>query len=206
MKRDIIYSRGAVLVLAAGLSSCETQELVKPYALIAETSLTFEAQNAEPQTLTIASDEGWMVDVDSDWISIDHMSGENTVYAQVSVLDNVDSQGKLAAPRSGKITIATTRGNYSVETIIYQNGDTYLEAAEYTVSELVALVNSSTETQIAAKVKESTVMAVADEGFVISDGTSNILVSGALDVAVGNKVTLNGYKAEANGVPVFLVD
>ncbi len=201
-----LYKVCAAALLALGVFGCQEQEMVKPYALLAESSLTFEAKDAEAQVLTIATDEGWIVDVDSDWITIDPTSGSQTTYANVTVTDNVDANGKLAAPRQGKITIAATRGEYSIETVIYQKGDTYLEAQEYTVTNLTALENTEELAQIPAKVKEATVVAVAEEGFVISDGTSNILVSGAREVAVGNKVTLNGHKVTANNLPVFLVD
>ncbi len=201
-----IYKICAAALLAAGLIGCQEEEMVKPYALLAESSLTFAAQGAEAQVLTIASDESWIVDVDSDWISIDATSGTGTVYANVSVDDNVDAKGVLAAPRQGKITIATTRGNYSVETIIYQKGDTYLEAQEYSVSQLAALENTEDAAQIPVKVKDAMVVAVANDSFVISDGTANVLVSGAREVAVGNKVNLNGQKTTVGGLPVLLVD
>ncbi len=201
-----LYKICAAALLAVGLSGCQEQEMVKPYALLAESSLTFAAQGAEAQVLTIASEENWIVDVDSDWIDIDVTSGSGTVYANVSVTDNVDAAGKLAAPRQGKITIAATRGNYSVETIIYQKGDTYLEALEYTVSSLAAVENTEDAPQIPVKVKDATVVAVAEEGFVISDGTANVLVSGAREVAAGNKVSLNGQKVTVGGLPVLMVD
>ncbi len=201
-----LYKVCAAALLTLGLFSCQEQELVQPYALLAESSLTFAAQGAEAQVLTIASEENWVVDVDQDWISIDVTSGSGTVYANVSVTDNVDANGVLAAPRQGKITIAATRGNYSIETIIYQKGDTYLEAEEYTVSALAALANTEELQQIPVKVKDAVVVAVADEGFVISDGSANVLVSGAREVAVGNKVNLNGQKVTVGGLPVLLVD
>ncbi len=201
-----LYKVCAAALLTLGVLGCQEQEMVKPYALLAESSLTFAAKGAEAQVLTIASDEGWVVDVDSDWISIDATSGTGTVYANVSVTDNVDANGVLAAPRQGKITIATTRGEYSVETIIYQKGDTYLEAKEYTVSELAAVENTEETPQIPVKVRDAVVVAVADDGFVITDGTANVLVSGGREVAAGNKVALNGQKVTVGGLPVLLVD
>ncbi len=201
-----LYKVCAAALLSLGLFGCQEQEMVQPYALLAESSLTFAAQGAEAQVLTIASQENWVVDVDSDWINIDVTSGSGTVYANVSVTDNVDANGVLAAPRQGKITIATTRGEYSIETVIYQKGDTYLEALEYTVSGLAALENTEETPQIPVKVKDAVVVAVADDGFVITDGTVNVLVSGGREVAAGNKVALNGQKMTVGGLPVLLVD
>ncbi len=201
-----LYKVCAAALLSLGLFGCQEQEMVQPYALLAESSLTFAAKGAEAQVLTIASQENWVVDVDSDWISIDVTSGSGTVYANVSVTDNVDANGVLAAPRQGKITIAATRGEYSVETVIYQKGDTYLEAQEYTVSALAALENTEETPQIPVKVKDAVVVAAANDGFVISDGTVNVLVSGSREVAAGNKVSLNGQKVTLGGLPVLLVD
>lgn len=187
-------------MFAAALFGCKEDELVKPSALITESSLTFEATNAEPQLLTIASDADWMVDVDSDWISVDQMSGTNTVKVTVSVEDNVDAQGVLAAPRQGIITVANKRG-YSVTTTIYQNGDTYLGAPECSVTTAADLDSAARAKVIGAKVA-----AVATTGFVVTDGTVNMYVEGAADVKTGDVVDFNGASERISGIPSFVLD
>lgn len=197
MKLFNILKIGAVALFAASLVGCKEDEFVKPSALITESSLTFEAKGAEPQLLTVASDADWMVDVDADWISVDPMSGTNTVKVTVAVEDNVDAQGVLAAPRQGVITIANNRG-YSVTATIYQKGDTYLGVAEMPVSDVLALEDGKY-----AKIAEAQVVALTDEGFVASDASGMIYVKptkeAAAEVALGDKVFLAGEKVTLYG-------
>ncbi len=195
-----IIKLGAIALFAALFAGCKEDELVKPSALISESSLTFEAKSAEPQLLTVASDADWMIDVDADWISVDPMSGTKTVKVNVEVEDNVDADGVLAAPRQGIITIANKRG-YSVTTIIYQKGDTYLGAPEGNVTKTADLDSASR-----AKVLEAKVAAVSTTGFVVTDGTTNMFVEGTADVKVGNVIDFNGTTSKVGGIPSFVLD
>lgn len=195
-----LFRISAILLLASPFTSCKEEELVKPSALISESSLTFEAQNAKPQLLTIASDADWMVDVDSDWISVDPMSGTNTVKVNVAVEDNVDSKGVLAAPRQGTITIANKRG-YTITTTVYQKGDTYLGAPEGNVTKVADLDSASR-----AKVLGATVAAVSTTGFVVTDGTVNMFVDGKAEVKAGDVVDFNGTTSKISGIPSFVLD
>ena len=186
--------------LALSMTGCkEEQDLVKPSALLSESSLTFDAKDAAPQQLTVASDGKWMVDVDSDWISVDPTSGENTVKLTVEVEDNLDG-GVLAAPREGVITIANDRG-YSVTTVIYQKGDNYLGLEEISVSDAATLDAGEN-----LKVNPATVMAVSTGGFVISDGDTDMYVSGEREVKIGDVIFLNGKREDIGGLPAIAVD
>lgn len=182
------------------LFGCGEDEYVKPSALLAESSLTFDAVGAEPQTLTIASDEAWFVDVDSDWITVDPASGSNTVDVTVSVSDNV-TNGAMNAPREGTLTIANNRG-YSVRTVIYQKGDTYLGVDEYDIAGLAALEDGTR-----AKVKETQVVALASDGFIAADASGAMYFLGnAGNVKIGDKVTMNGSSSTTNTVKTFTSD
>ncbi len=190
----------AVALLAFPFTGCEEEDYVKPSALITESSLTFAAKDAEPQTLTVASDAYWMVDVDSDWIHVDRESGTNTVKLNVTVDDNVKN-GALAAPRQGTITIANKR-NYTVSTVIYQKGDTYLGVDEY---DLAGIAELDADTR--AKVKETQVVALASDGFIATDASQSMYILGnAGNVKVGDKVTMNGVASVTSGVKTFTSD
>lgn len=190
----------AAAVLALPMSGCGQDELVKPNALLAESSLTFDATGAESQSLTIASDDSWFIDVDADWITVDPTSGTNTVEVNVSVTDNVKN-GALDAPREGIITIANNRG-YSVRTVIYQKGDTYLGVEECNIAGLYAL-----DDDIRAKAKESQVVALTSDGFIIADVTGAMYILGNVgNVKVGDKVTMNGASSTTNTVKTFTSD
>lgn len=193
----------AAALIALPMAGCGQDELVKPSALLSESSLTFEAIGAESQTLTIASDESWFIDVDADWITVDPMSGTNTVDVTVTVTDNVKN-GAMDAPREGTLTIANNRG-YSIRTVIYQEGDNYLGVEEMPISKIFTLDDG-----LFAKVAEAQVVALTSDGFVATDESASIYVSYKGEIAIGDKVSLAGEKVtlygnaalEAGGVTV----
>lgn len=184
-----LFRISAILLLASPFTSCKEEELVKPSALLTESSLTFEAKAEESQSFRIASDSDWMIDVDEPWITVDPMSGSNTMDVNVTVEDNYTG-GVMNAPRQGVITIMNNRG-YKVTTVIYQNGDTYLGVEEYTVTEAVKL-----EAETKVKIPSATVMAVSKVGLVLSDGTTAVYAEGSHDVKCGDKISLNGTVAK----------
>lgn len=193
----------AAAIIALPMAGCGQDELVKPSALLSESSLTFEAIGAESQTLTIASDESWFIDVDADWITVDPMSGTNTVDVTVTVTDNVKN-GAMDAPREGTLTIANNRG-YSIRTVIYQEGDNYLGVEEMPISKIFTLDDG-----LFAKVAEAQVVALTSDGFVATDESASVYVSYKGEIAIGDKVSLAGEKVtlygnaalEAGGVTV----
>lgn len=200
--KNIIRLCAAALAVLP-IFGCSEEEYVKPSALLSESSLTFEAIGAESQTLTIASDESWFIDVDADWITVDPMSGTNTVDVTVTVTDNVKN-GAMDAPREGTLTIANNRG-YSIRTVIYQEGDNYLGVEEMPISKIFTLDDG-----LFAKVAEAQVVALTSDGFVATDESASIYVSYKGEIAIGDKVSLAGEKVtlydnaalEAGGVTV----
>lgn len=200
--KNIIRLCAAALAVLP-IFGCSEEEYVKPSALLSESSLTFEAIGAESQTLTIASDESWFIDVDADWITVDPMSGTNTVDVTVTVTDNVKN-GAMDAPREGTLTIANNRG-YSIRTVIYQEGDNYLGVEEMPISKIFTLDDG-----LFAKVAEAQVVALTSDGFVATDESASIYVSYKGEITIGDKVSLAGEKVtlygnaalEAGGVTV----
>ena len=182
----------AAAIIALPMAGCGQDELVKPSALLSESSLTFEAIGAESQTLTIASDESWFIDVGADWITVDPMSGTNTVDVTVTVTDNVKN-GAMDAPREGTLTIANNRG-YSVRTVIYQEGDNYLGVEEMPISKIFTLDDGAF-----AKVAEAQVVALTSDGFVATDESASVYVSYKGEIAIGDKVSLAGEKVTLYG-------
>ena len=186
-----IFSISAALVCVS-LAGCQEEEMVKPSALLCDPSLTFAAKDAEPQTLTVASDEEWMIDVPVDWIDVDPVRGSNTVEVTVSVADNYEN-GVMSLPREATITIANKRG-YSVTAVIYQKGDNYIGVSEMTVADFKKIDDGAF-----AKIPDGQVMAVAAEGFVISDASGALYVDSKEKVAVGDKVFIAGEKVSKYG-------
>lgn len=194
-----LFRISAILLLASPFTSCKEEELVKPSALLTESSLTFEAKAEESQSFRIASDSDWMIDVDEPWITVDPMSGSNTMDVNVTVEDNYTG-GVMNAPRQGLITIMNKRG-YKVTTVIYQNGDNYLGAPEVSVAKVADLDSASR-----AKVLSATVAAVSTTGFVVTDGTVNMFVDGKAEVKAGDVVDFNGKTSKISGIPSFVLD
>lgn len=194
-----LFRISAILLLASPFTSCKEEELVKPSALLTESSLTFEAKAEESQSFRIASDSDWMIDVDEPWITVDPMSGSNTMDVNVTVEDNYTG-GVMNAPRQGLITIMNKRG-YKVTTVIYQNGDAYLGAPEVNVAKVADLDSASR-----AKVLSATVAAVSTTGFVVTDGTVNMFVDGKAEVKAGDVVDFNGKTSKISGIPSFVLD
>ena len=186
-----IFSISAALVCVS-LAGCQEEEMVKPSALLCDPSLTFAAKDAEPQTLTVASDEEWMIDVPVDWIDVDPVRGSNTVEVTVSVADNYEN-GVMSLPREATITIANKRG-YSVTAVIYQKGDNYIGVSEMTVADFKKIDDGAF-----AKIPDGQVMAVAAEGFVIGDASGALYVDSKEKVAVGDKVFIAGEKVAKYG-------
>lgn len=194
-----LFRISAILLLASPFTSCKEEELVKPSALLTESSLTFEAKAEKSQSFRIASDSDWMIDVDEPWITVDPMSGSNTMDVNVTVEDNYTG-GVMNAPRQGLITIMNKRG-YKVTTTIYQNGDAYLGAPEGNVAKVADLDSASR-----AKVLSATVAAVSTTGFVVTDGTVNMFVDGKAEVKAGDVVDFNGKTSKISGIPSFVLD
>lgn len=194
-----LFRISAILLLASPFTSCKEEELVKPSALLTESSLTFEAKAEESQSFRIASDSDWMIDVDEPWITVDPMSGSNTMNVNVTVEDNYTG-GVMNAPRQGLITIMNKRGD-KVTTTIYQNGDAYLGAPEGNVAKVADLDSASR-----AKVLSATVAAVSTTGFVVTDGTVNMFVDGKAEVKAGDVVDFNGKTSKISGIPSFVLD
>lgn len=194
-----LFRISAILLLASPFTSCKEEELVKPSALLSESSLTFEAKAEESQSFRIASDSDWMIDVDEPWITVDPMSGSNTMDVNVTVEDNYTG-GVMNAPRQGLITIMNKRGD-KVTTVIYQNGDAYLGAPEVNVAKVADLDSASR-----AKVLSATVTAVSTTGFVVTDGTVNMFVDGKAEVKAGDVVDFNGKTSKISGIPSFVLD
>lgn len=186
----------AIALLASPFTGCKEEELVKPSALMAESSVTFEAKSAEAQSFRIASDSEWMIDVDEPWITVDPMSGSNTMDVNVTVEDNY-TNGVMNAPRQGVITIANKRG-YSISTVVYQKGDNYLGVSEVPISDVLELEDGKF-----AKINGAQVVALTDEGYVVSDASGLLYVKRGADAAdvakLGDKLFLAGEKVSLYG-------
>ena len=159
----------AASLLALGmLSACKKTEELLPSTIVAAEyeSLTFEVEQNEPQVLPVYSDGLWTVECDAEWITLDCLSGHGNMDITVSVTDNI-LEGEADFPRQAKLLLKAglqnTGKDYSVT--IYQKGNKYKGVSDITVTEALAL-----EDNRVAQIPVSTVVAVANDAFVISGG------------------------------------
>ena len=189
------YSAAALFFLL--LWGCQEDEsLIKPTALLVDPELIFEAQGNDPQLLMIASDDYWRIDVAEEWITVDPMEGNNTMKVTVTVNDNV-TDGVVGAPRTATISVANLNG-YVVTAQINQKGDNYLGVSEMTLSSARSLEDGKF-----AKIPEAQVVALAAEGFIVSDETDLMFIKSDAAVSIGDNVFLAGEKKTIYSSPVL---
>lgn len=196
-----IFGYCAAAMAVCSVFGCKQEELYEPDALMSAQSITFKAEAAEPQALTIASNGSWMIDVEQDWITVSPMSGTGSADVTVTVTDNVGANGVLNAPREGTIAIYSERGS-SVSTTVIQEGDNYFGVGEYTVTQVANDLNDEDK----AKISEAHVIALSSDGCIVTDGTTCLYVKDAGNVTAGDIISLNGARSTENGLPVFIGD
>lgn len=146
---------------------------------------------------TIYADARWEADVTETWLSINPTSGYGTVEVTLSLEENTGTTN-----REAKIIIKGGDRISPIEVTVLQKGDRFRNESEKSVSDVADLPIGSL-----AKIKESQVVAVSSEAFIITDGKTMILIQGnANDVKVGSQVALTGDVIEVNGISAILLD
>ena len=192
-----------VAALAAGmlLFSCQQQEEPGEARAVAasETYLAFEAQGAAQQTVEIYADGSWLVDVDSDWISVTPYKGTGMGSITISVADNV-SAGVEDLPRDGKITVQGGTALRNAVITVHQDGDTYKGVQTLTLAQVAKLEDGQV-----AKVASAQVTALTTSGFIATDDSRSMYIKGE-GVAIGDKVSFNGAKTTIGDAAAFEMD
>ncbi len=123
----------SILALVAGaafVASCNpVQQAPLGTSVKADvTELEFDAQKSEPVDVQITSDGDWIAIADN-WITLSAANGTGNSSLTVSVEDNVDADGKLQGPRSGKITLTCSASSEDGTFVITvnQKGDSSLD-------------------------------------------------------------------------------
>ena len=200
--KSILLAASAVLLAACVQHLDEPQEAQS--VLSKEQVMTFAATNAPEQEMEIYADGSWKAEVESEWVHVTPMYGDGPMTVVITVDDNYDSNGAVDNPRSTLVCFrgaSTLSGRYGTLTI-NQKGDTYKGKPEYTVAGLIAA-----EPDVLCKLPSVTVMALAKTGFIASDATGNVFVSGSSDgLNVGDQLFINGKRGEVKGLPAFLLD
>lgn len=207
MKTNRIVRSTAASLLALGmLSACKKTEELQPSTIVGAemATLTFEVEQNEPQVLPVYSDGLWTVECDAEWITLDRLSGQGNMELTVSVTDNI-LDGEPDFPREAKVLLKAglEKSGKNFTVTVSQKGNKYRGVKDITVTEALAL-----EDNRVAQIPVSTVVAVAKDAFVISDGTSNIIVYGAVEAEIkpGDTVKLTGDRVSTYGIPAINLD
>lgn len=103
--------------------------------------------------------------------------------------------------REAKIVIQGAATISAVEIAITQKMDRFRAMSPISVTEALAL-----QADALAKIGGAQVMALTTNGFIISDGASNMFVEGKASVAAGDKLTVTGDIAAINGITALKLD
>lgn len=103
--------------------------------------------------------------------------------------------------REAKIVIQGAATISAVEIAITQKMDRFRAMEPISVTDALAL-----EADALAKIGSAQVMALTTNGFIISDGASNMFVEGKASVAAGDKLTVTGDVAAINGITALKLD
>ncbi|MGM9737126.1 MAG: BACON domain-containing protein, partial [Candidatus Cryptobacteroides sp.] len=192
-KYSILAALGAVMM---ALTGCSEEEIKESKAIIPGEKVILLPAAACEQTMTVYADGTWLADVTEEWLSVTPMSGEGTMDVTIVADENAGDEA-----REAKIVIKGSSTISDIEVTVKQKMDRFRTIDPITVTEAVAL-----EEGALAKIGDAQVMATTKKGFVISDGTSNIFVSGTASVKVGDKLTITGDVAKVNDLIGIVLD
>ena len=168
---------------AMALASCGTEENEESKAILAGDSEIVVPAAAATRTVTIYADGSWIADVTDSWLDIEPTSGFGTVDITLTVDENFED-----APREAQIIIRGSSALDDVEISVRQKNDRFREVTAKTVTEALSLKDGDL-----VKLSECQIMALSPEGFVVSDGTSNLLILGSdSSLKAGTRLTLTG--------------
>ncbi len=196
LKYYILTLLGAASLFFTG---CKDDEPAESKAILSAESEILVPGIASTKTVTIYADGRWEADVTDDWLSIEPSNGNGTMDITLSVAQNTD-----LSEREGKIVVIGASTMPQTEITVKQRVDRFAGVGEVSVTKALELTADGL-----AKISECQVMAVTDNGFVVSDGSSNIFVEktssslvigkdGAL--AVGDKLSLTGDVEAFNSI------
>ena len=188
----MVAALGAFLTLAG----CTQNEIEESRAILPEDDEIVLPAAAGEKTITIYADGTWIADVTESWLSLSPTSGTGTMEVVLTVEENATDEA-----REAKIIVKGSSTLSDVEIAVKQKMDRFRAMDPISVTAAVALKEGDL-----AKIGGCQVMAITKKGFVVSDGTSNIFVSGSASVKVGDNLTVTGDIAKVNDILGLVLD
>lgn len=155
--------------------------------------MSFKAQNAELQAITVYADADWTVEA-PEWVTVSQTSGTASMEIAISVSDNVRG-GAIDRPRKDTIFFKGYNLLSNALIIVNQEGDKFRDLTPISLAEIEAKPKESF-----LYANESQVLAQTSNGFVATDGTATLLVESETIPQVGDKITFYGEVCDINGM------
>jgi hypothetical protein len=190
-KYSFILAAAAALLPLIG---CEDESISESKAiLVGESEINLPAI-ATSRTMTVYADGTWQADVTDTWLSVSPTSGQGTMDITVTAEENFAEEAREAS--------LIIKGASTLEDVIVpvtQKMDRFRDVTAQTVTEALSL-----KAEDRAKLSECQIVAQSKNGFVVSDGTSDIYVVGSDNtLSLGCRLTLTGDVAQLNGINVI---
>ena len=194
MKKSLKFFLSLTAVAAAFFTACNPKEepIIDPTLNVEEVTLSFASTGNDSQTFEVYSDGQWIVN-GPEWITVTPASGKGDAIVTVTVTDNVDAEGVIQAPRSGKITITLLENEkVSFTVTVEQEGDsaldkshTYKKVSDVTSGKAYLLVAKNTEGEDVIPIlfgatgtygyPKPQVVEVVDDAVKLEDGESGLI-------------------------------
>ena len=178
----------ALIAVSFLFVSCKKESDTRARAVLTDVSFVeFPATGAAEQTIQVFSDADWVSEA-PEWITVTPSTGTGSMTVTVSAMDNMASDGKVDSPRKGTLIFKGATLISTVELPVTQAGDKYRGLTVSSVSDVAKKADGEF-----VALASSQVVAVNGNAYVLSDGTTQIYVTGD-GVKPGDQVTLNGEK------------
>lgn len=186
-------------LVGLSLASCsdDDKDNSAKSVLASVSSLSYEAKDAPARTFRVVSDAQWTVDA-PEWITVDPATGSGDITVSVAVKDNYEGD-VMQLPRRETIVFHGATHASRCEILVIQEGDPFLTATPIAAAELKSLADDAS-----AVVKNLTVVDLLSDGFMATDGTTNVQVVASAKPAVGSTVTAYGYKKTDRGSMAYV--
>lgn len=189
MKKNINLVIATLLAVAGMISftSCKEDEPEVAKAVLCSVfSLDFDADGGSEE-VKVVSDAVWTVDA-PEWITVVPTTGSGTTFVTITTNKNYNGANMMAPRKASVIFHGKTKAS-EAEVVVSQQGDGYIGlepvdgAGVYSCAEDLNLI-----------VKNMTVVAHYDGGFIATDGVTNVNAAAAEKPAVGATATLYGVR------------
>lgn len=190
--KQLIFALAAL----AMFSSCvEEEKLVATAIMTDKSSINFGVEDELTQTLTVYADAPWTAEF-AGWLSLEPAAGAAgetvvTVTAEANLRDALADR-----PRTAIITFKGLNIYADTKVEANQAGDKYRDLVEGTLADAFAQ-----EAETFVGVKDVQVVALSSDGYVVKDETAYSYVTGAQEVAVGDKGSVYAYVSSFKSSP-----